>query len=727
MHKCRRLGLWFLMLCSVSLTAQPPDGPSTGNDLSLEALLNLRISLASRTDQSLAEAPSVVSVITASEIQQMGARKIEDVLRTVPGFDVVLNPLGSNLGFGVRGTLALNFSSNSIKYLLNGHTLNSLTGSPLHYFDYLPIENIKKIEIIRGPGSALYGANAAMGVINIVTKTAEDTSFVTLRGGSFDTLRPSFFYASPNSRVEWSISGSFFETDGESEQVLEDTAFLFFGPSLSAAPNNTTLDADGSTINFEASYGDFRLDVFATDLNRNYALGIAAALTDENELKVSSNFAALTYEKTFLNESLEVTSKLYYDHYSFFHSLEIFSEEFNTNRLPPELAFPEGEGIRGIPAVKFELYGLETTVNWKIAEGFDLLSGILYDRSRIFDPTHFANTNVNDQPLLVDGIIYDPNVFLPFGRLVDLTNIPDGNWINEADRTNGAAFAQATLNVKELADLNLESLVLTIGIRHDDYDDIGSTTNPRAGLVLAPNSSIFFKALYGEAFRAPTFDELHQINNPTNVGNPNLRPEELKTFEFQFGYQIEEKAYATISYFDIEIEDNIQLISPNYVNIGQSTSEGIEIDAKVLFGEDGYLYTNATFSDVKNRDNDNPLNSEFERGNSPDFMGNIGFNWKFNQKLNLNAYINYTSERDRIGTRAEIDGNIVHLDARPPTPERTLTNISLRFNVTEDFTIQAGGYNIFDETHLDPDNTGRVTFDVPRAGSTYSVMLDYRF
>lgn len=724
MRSSIRLCVLTLFLWHLPGIAQTPDGPAQG-DLSLEALLSLRISLATRTDQALSEAPSIVSVITDKEIESMGANNLEEILRTVPGFDVVLNPTGSNLMFGVRGVLSLNFSSNSIKYLLNGHTMNSLTGSPLHYFDYLPIENIKKIEIIRGPGSALYGANAFMGVINVITKSVDDDNFVSLRGGSYSTFRPGFFYSSTDARVEWSLSGSYFETDGESELVESDLASLIFPPG-SAAPGYTTLNADGTTFNFEAHYGPFQLSVFATDLNRNYAIGIAAALTDENELKVNSNFTVLSYEKSLLEDRLNLESKVYYDKYNFFHSLEIFSEEFNTARFPDGGGFPESEGIHGIPGVKFELYGSETTLNWKVREGLDLLSGVLYDRSRIFNPTHYANTNVNNAPLVIDGITYAPNLFEPFGRLVDLSDIPDGNWINEADRTNVAVFAQGTVDIKTMADLNLESLVLTLGIRHDDYDDIGSSTNPRAGLVLAPNESIFFKALYGEAFRAPTFDELHQINNPTNRGNQNLKPEQLKTFEFQVGFQIAEKAYTTLSYFDINVEENIQLVNSVYINAGEVSSSGLELDAKVLFGEGGYLFCNATLSEVKNKGDEtlNTAGQEFDRGNSPDFMGNLGFNWRINELWNVNAHLNYTSDRDRIGS-IRPDQNPT--DPRSPTPARTLAQISVGARLTEDLTIQVTGHNVFDEKHLDPDNTGTVQFDVPRAGANYSAWLNYRF
>ncbi len=720
--------------CGIGLAQAP-----SNNDLSLEALLSLRISLASRTEQTLAEAPSVVSVITAQDIQQMGARSLEDVLRTVPGFDVVLNPQGSNLGFGVRGTLGLNFSSNSIKYLLNGHTLNSLTGSPLHYFDYFPIENIQKIEIIRGPGSALYGANAFFGVINIITKTKEklEDSHVDLAGGSFSTYRPFAFFNQSQGEFNWSIAANYSETDGPKRPVESDFGLIAFGAS--SVPNLTTYDAKYAGVNIEAEYRNFSASLFYNELERNWLIGLSGASTDENLLDITYGFLELAYEKNFSDDRHKLFVKTYYDHYDFLEFLEIFSEEtaaqvFNLGISPTP--FPADEGIHGQPGNEFALWGTEVTLDFTLKEGIRLLTGVLHDRSKIYDPVHSANTNITGAPIVIDGVTYTPLAYL--GGFIDIADIPGGNWITTEERVNTALYAQATIDFKELGALDLESLVLTLGVRHDDYDDIGSTTNPRMGLVYAPKASLFFKVLYGEAFRAPTFDELYQINNSTTVGNPNLAPEKIETFEFQIGHIFADKIYSTVSYFDIDLSDNIQLIRSLYANIGRIKSKGFELESKMIFNQNYSAYINATFNDVVNAEqilrnaNGDILATQenFENGNSPDYLINLGFNGQLTDMFHLNLTVNHASERKRSAALQYIEtlDLVAPFDARgEPTPERTLVNVTLSFNVTDKLDLQVSGFNILDEDHRDPDNTATILNDVPREEASFSGRIRYRF
>ncbi len=122
---------------------------------------------------STRKAPAIATVITADEIKNMGARDLTDVLKTVPGFGVSINEWGVNM-FEVRGIKTT--GSEKILVMTDGHRLNeSYTGSGLCLtFNDLSVEKIRQIEIIRGPGSALYGANAFTAVINIITKDADD-------------------------------------------------------------------------------------------------------------------------------------------------------------------------------------------------------------------------------------------------------------------------------------------------------------------------------------------------------------------------------------------------------------------------------------------------------------------------------------------------------------------------------------------------------------------------
>ncbi|MBT6050588.1 MAG: TonB-dependent receptor plug domain-containing protein, partial [Candidatus Scalindua sp.] len=137
--------------------------------------------------RTVLKSPAIMSVITAKQIKQMGFRTLIDVLRMVPGFYISMDETGER-EIAVRGIL--DDASQKIKVLIDGHSINDVwRGGAMWNFDDLPVENIRKIEIIRGPGSALYGQNAFLAVIDIITKDTEDIDGfqVTTSGGSFST------------------------------------------------------------------------------------------------------------------------------------------------------------------------------------------------------------------------------------------------------------------------------------------------------------------------------------------------------------------------------------------------------------------------------------------------------------------------------------------------------------------------------------------------------------
>jgi len=127
---------------------------------------------ASRVMEEIKKAPASITVITDRQIRQMGAKDLSDVLRAVPGFDTYFSYNGAFL-FGVRGGWRV--PSNNVLIMINSHPINDVFGGSFSWVnETLIIDNIKRIEFIRGPGSALYGASAFHGVINVITKEAED-------------------------------------------------------------------------------------------------------------------------------------------------------------------------------------------------------------------------------------------------------------------------------------------------------------------------------------------------------------------------------------------------------------------------------------------------------------------------------------------------------------------------------------------------------------------------
>ncbi len=137
-------------------------------DLTLEELLATEIQVASRKEQSLREAPGIVTVITEEEIRNSGARDLIDLLRLVPGFDFGVDVQGV-VGAAMRGNWG---HEGKILLLLDGEEMNEALYSTLQFGNRFPLSQLDHIEIVRGPGSAIYGGNAELGVINLITKSA---------------------------------------------------------------------------------------------------------------------------------------------------------------------------------------------------------------------------------------------------------------------------------------------------------------------------------------------------------------------------------------------------------------------------------------------------------------------------------------------------------------------------------------------------------------------------
>lgn len=147
-------------------------------EMSLEELLNVKVTVASGVQDLITDAPGVVSIITSEEIRYSGARDLIDVLRKVPGLDFAQD-VENLIGAGVRGIWA---QEGKVLLLIDGLEMHETIYSTLQFLQHYPIYNIKQIEIIRGPGSVIYGGNAELAVINIISKKGEDNKAITING-----------------------------------------------------------------------------------------------------------------------------------------------------------------------------------------------------------------------------------------------------------------------------------------------------------------------------------------------------------------------------------------------------------------------------------------------------------------------------------------------------------------------------------------------------------------
>lgn len=221
-------------------------------ELSLEELLNQKVTVASRRAISQREAPGILSVISADDIEKNGARDMIDVLRLVPGF---------NFNFDVEGVVGVSIRGNwghegKVLLMLDGQEMNEILYSTTIFGGHFPIDQIHRIEIIRGPGSSIYGGYAELGVINIITKSGEQiegvqaSSMVSLMGDDIGTTYLNFNAGQKKGDFEISLLGNY----GISRHTYNEKFVDFYGGEVLLSGSNAQNEALWLNLGF--SYKD---------------------------------------------------------------------------------------------------------------------------------------------------------------------------------------------------------------------------------------------------------------------------------------------------------------------------------------------------------------------------------------------------------------------------------------------------------------------------------------
>ena len=727
MKKCFCRLSFFVIILSATLSQAAGPGQDAELDAELEWIRAEAeaeiVTVATKTKMTAQEAPSVVSVITGVDIRNMGARNIIDVLRTVPGFDLVKADSSPLHMIYIRG---LN-SATKVSIMINGHSMQAFWGGPYFHLDSLPINSIRKIEIIRGPGSALYGTGAFLGVINIITKEGgHEPSRVSFEGGSFDTARPSAELSLKDERLKIYMYAEHYRTDGYDGTIESDRAAVLpiFAPSASREMTNETRHY---TFQANMSYDSLYFSGFFQKAHPEYPVGGRSVLTDEDDIDTSYAFAELGYGLP-TGDRGNLRMRAYYDH----GNLKPIQEHAPEETAQMYTGFPDGEGLHGGNWVKVSVTGTEITGDYEAYPGIGLVAGASYEYVRQYDVKTYANYNLTGKPLEIGGVTYPPFPFQYFpGRI-----LPDSaKWNRNTDRSIAAAYVQGIFDLKEIFSLegSTENLVLTIGARYDSYDDIGSSANPRLGIVWAPTEKLWFKMLYGEAFRAPGLALLYMQNS----GNPDLKPEKVSTAEGLVGYHFTRTVSGSLTGFYVSAEDMIGFSENMFENVGKTESHGMEAELRATFGRNRYAYLNLTWQDVKNATHSaivseggqTYVHDDFHPGTAPEFYGNIGVNYGFTESIIGNISLNYVGERDRTGEKIWIGEDLLDKDQRDPVKERWLLSASLTFRdfFAKGTELQLSGFNLLDEDHRDPDQDGFILNDIPCPGRSFMGRISYSF
>lgn len=563
------------------------------------------VTIASGTRQPIARAPSVATVVTAEDIAAIGAADLDEVLETVPGLHVSRSPIGYNPIYTMRG-IHTQYNP-QVLMLVNGIPITGVfVGNRSQIWAGMPVENIARIEVIRGPGSALYGADAFSGVINIITKTAADINGTELglRAGSF------------KSRDVWVQHGGTWggfdvatylrvgATDGQRQIISADA---LSGTPFSLAPGPVNLGRDAIDARLDLARDKWRLRAgFQQRDNVKTGAGVASALDPKGRNFGERISADLTWQDPNFGRDLDVTVQASYLH---------ITEQSDLTLYPPGyLGLPDG--MIGNP------YKWERHLRLNLSAAYTgLQSHKLRFGAGTQDDDLYRIRDSNNYTLPLFGTVQDVTDSAPFIR-------PHSRRVNHVYVQDEWAFAR--------------DWYLTAGVRHDQYSDFGGTTNPRVALVWETAYNLTSKLLYGRAFRPPSFAELYNINNPVLLGNPNLKPETNESVELAFAWQAASTLQANLNLFRYRMKDILRVDNSfTMQNAGRQRGQGMEVelawDASRSLRLSGNYAHQRSIDEATNQD----------AGNAPRHHVYARADWRFMPGWTLNAQVNHVADRRR--------------------------------------------------------------------------------
>ena len=213
---CLPVIAWLIIFLLFVLPASAQEKTKDLMEVSLEDLVNVEVYSASKHTENVSDAPSSVTVVSADEIQKHGYRTLADILESVRGFYITYDRDYSFVG--VRGFGRLGDSNNRILVLIDGHRINdNVFGEPYLGTEFLAdVDLIDHVEVIRGPSSSLYGADALFAMINVITRKGEQMRGFELSfaGASFGTYRGRASYGRRFRGIDMMFSGTFFNSYG---------------------------------------------------------------------------------------------------------------------------------------------------------------------------------------------------------------------------------------------------------------------------------------------------------------------------------------------------------------------------------------------------------------------------------------------------------------------------------------------------------------------------------
>lgn len=533
-------------------------------NMDLEQLMQLPVTGSTLHDESLKTVPAAVTVFTREQIDRLGMDYLYELVSLVPGYQ-----LDRGADSGVNYTMSSRGRRNGaqareIMVVVDGRLFaNPRSGSIDSALPLFPLEQIERVEIIRGPGSALYGSSAFNGVINIVSR--KDVNAVRIESGSDTRRSASLNISQPIGEWKTNLFA----------RVYEDNGQVFNVPDSFTKALMTTRDPRRA-INFDIAVGDENTQIRAAYHRTDSSDFYNFENTQNGFNATTQSFKQFSVEQR-LNWFENVKTQLQLGYLETGQDLQVaILGVANVSRISTPIGH---ENFLSKGALSGNSYTLRFTNDWSIDEKSSALFGLEWRHEREARARAYNNYDLGQLARRSIPINY-------YGDFTHYTDIG-----TRASLEAGGLYGQY------LRDLSYKTR-LTLGVRYDHYDGIGAHASPRLGLVHQLSENQTLKFLYGEAYRAPSLGETGVINNPLVVGNPNLTYEVVKTWDVIWMLNWN-STHISVGSFRNNYQDPMAAgfvgTTRTTINSDDEFSDGLELEAQHYFNQAWSL--RATYTD----------------------------------------------------------------------------------------------------------------------------------
>ena len=529
-------------------------------NLSLEELQDVKVTIATKTDTQLKYTPSSVSYFSRQHIRDLGITTLTELFAHIPGFYPMYNPVEGNESYLIARGHPQKYA-NTLLLLINGQRINEDYTGGINYIDrFISLHNVERVEVVRGPGSTLYGSNAFNGVVNIITKTE---NYITLGVGSFSQRTLNLGATYQGEIISAGFDGHFYQDDGDTLGNVFDRFLL----------QDTTNDAH------EAQQLEAFVSAYGVTFNTRY----------HRSARDSYYLFRRLRDGTTKQENQHWLSRLGYQYHSD-NSWAVKTALEYSKATRKSLTALELQGDAPFNAADF-LFGEDFT--------YDSYRAIV-DSQYFYSDSQTWSAGIE----LVESQVPEGYLRSNYDLYSELEYL---NQVVTFTQPGQRVVLPNTRRIK-MAYLQLESVWsehwrTTFGLRRDSYNDVAGRTNPRGAVIYTLNDDHLFKLLYGEAYRVPSLGDLYDEESGLTVGNRTLRPTTLKATELVYQYTGSSLSFS-FSLFHNHIDDLIDFSSSGDAvflgNIANNKATGIEIEWHADLSQ--YVDLKGTFSHLFSND-----------------------------------------------------------------------------------------------------------------------------